>query len=83
MPIHQTKLMIANPQATGMFNPQTPVPSTSRTVIDSSSSITINPDKARPTNHQSGVLRVCTIALIFSVIDPMVWPGAITGARVG
>ena len=30
MPIHHTKLVIANPQATGMSMPQIPTPSTSR-----------------------------------------------------
>ena len=30
MPIHQTKLMIAKPQPTGMLTPQMPVPLSSR-----------------------------------------------------
>ena len=30
MPIHQTKLMIANPQPTGTFTPQIPTPFDSR-----------------------------------------------------
>ena len=37
MPIHQTKLMIAKPQPTGMLTPQMPVPLISSQVIAISS----------------------------------------------
>ena len=33
----------------------------------------------KPNHHPSDVLRVRTIALILSVTDPKVWPGAMTG----
>ena len=33
IPIHQTKLMIANPQPTGMFTPQMPVPFITSTLM--------------------------------------------------
>src|ERR1700722_1212307 len=36
---------------------------------------------AKPTNHPFEAGRVSTMALIFSVTVPKVWPGSITGAR--
>ena len=65
IPIHQTKLTIANPQAIGTFIPQIPIPRTSK--YASANIITMKPIKPTPnmTNHSSGVLRVSTTPLIF------------------
>ena len=35
----------------------------------------------KPTNHPLDAGRVSTMALIFSVTVPKVWPGSMTGAR--
>ena len=37
----------------------------------------------KPRNHPFDAGRVSTMALIFSVTVPKVWPGSITGARSG
>ena len=79
MPIHQTKLMIAKPQPTGMLTPQMPVPLMSSQVIAISSIIVSMKPTNRPKNQLYGCRRVRTIAAIFSVTVPNVCPGSMTG----
>ena len=53
IPIHQTKLTIANPQATGMLTPQMPTPF-ARQIGDGVRISTMsrqNGDRRRPTSH--------------------------------
>ena len=83
IPIHQTKLTIAKPQATGTLIPQMPTPTTSSQVTAKFSSITSANAIANPTHHARGVRRVSTIELIRSVTEAMVWPGATTGGGLG
>ena len=84
MPIHQTKLMMANPQPTGMFTPQMPMPLTSRYVErheqQRSSSRNATP---KPSYQPSGVFRVEDDRADLVGDRPKVWPGAITGGRAG
>src|ERR1043165_9394914 len=79
MPIHQTKLRIATPQATGTLTPHKPIPTNTRFVIVSSISWKSANEIAKPKNHASDVLRFKTIELILSVTDANVSPGSITG----
>ncbi len=51
MPIHQTKLMIANPHPTGMLTPQIPVPFSSSQVMAINSIIVIMKPTKRPKNQ--------------------------------
>jgi hypothetical protein len=78
MPIHQTKLMIAKPQATGMLMPQMPTPRANSQTSDSSSTMTIENETPSAPTHHSGVLPKTTL-LTWSVIEPASCPGAITG----
>ena len=82
IPIHQTKFRISIPQATGMLTPQSPMPTKRSWVIVSSISWKRMNEIAKPTNHQTGVLRFKTIELILSVTEANVSPGATTGAVV-
>ncbi len=66
MPIHQTKLIIAKPQATGTFRPQIPVPVNTSLATASWSSITRPKPIAKIGYIQRGVLPKTT-ALIFLV----------------
>src|SRR4051812_48099263 len=79
MPIHQTKLIIAKPQATGMLMPQMPTPLASSTPMAAVRTITrIDMHMTR----MSQVLptgRVSTIELILSVTVEYECPGAMTG----
>src|ERR1044072_363471 len=79
MPIHQTKLRIATPQATGTLTPHKPIPTNTRVVIVSSISWKSANEIAKPKTHASDVLRFRTIELILSVTDANVSPGSITG----
>ncbi len=79
MPIHHTKLMMANPQPTGMLMPHTPVPTKSRYTIEIIMTFTRMNAMPKPNHQPSDVLRVRTIALILSVTDAKVCPGAMTG----
>ena len=51
IPIHQTKLMIANPQPIGMLMPQMPVPLISRYVSAIISIIVAMKPRAKPKNQ--------------------------------
>ena len=66
MPIHQTKLTMSMPQATGMLMPQIPTVWTSSFAIVTKRSWSARNEIAKPTYHHFGVLRRTT-ALILSV----------------
>ncbi len=78
MPIHHTKLMMANPQATGMEMAQMPTPFRNSQVTATSSTVAPAPAKAKMANHPSGVCGVSTMRVILSVTDLKVCPGSIT-----
>ena len=78
IPIHQTKLMIAKPQATGCVMPQIPTPFRKSQVTAVSSTVAPPPAKLKRANQPIGVCGVSTMRTIFSVIDRKVWPGATT-----
>src|SRR5215470_12078091 len=79
IPIHQTKLTIANPQPMGMLMPQMPVPFMNSQPM----AMVITPVRvkaiAKPTNQPKEVGRVRTMELILSVTEPKVCPGPRTG----
>ena len=79
IPIHHTKLTIANPQPMGMLMPQMPTP----LMISQPIAIVIMPIRLKaiknPMYQPKEVGRVRTIELILSVTDPKVCPGPITG----
>ena len=79
MPIHQTKLTIANPHPTGTLIPQTPTPMVSRYAVANSKTKTRMKESPNPTYQNRGVRWVSTIALILSVTEAKVCPGSITG----
>src|SRR5215212_6957903 len=80
MPIHQTKLRMSMPQATGTLTPHTPMPTNNRFVIASNINWKSAKEIAKPKNHASDVLRFKTIELILSVTEANVSPGSMTGA---
>ncbi len=81
IPIHQTKLTMAKPHPMGMVTPQMPVPLRNRYPRAKSIIIVIMKAMPKPMNHPLVAGRVRTMALIFSVTVPKVWPGSMTGAR--
>ena len=80
IPTHQTKLMMAKPQPTGLLTPQMPMPGEKRLVTAQKNTISRLKDTANATNQNKGVRRVSTMELILSVTEANVSPGAITGA---
>ena len=78
MPIHQTKLMMAKPQATGCEMAQMPTPLRKSQVSATSSTVAPPPAKVNSANQPIGVCGVSTMRAIFSVMDRKVCPGAIT-----
>ena len=52
MPIHQTKLTIANPHITGTSIPQIPTPRKSSTVSDVNNTVVRKKPIAMPRNHR-------------------------------
>src|ERR1017187_8965167 len=78
MPIHQTKLMMANPHAPGIVTPQMPTPFRNSHVSAMISSVATPPTTASPPNQPSGVFDVSTMPAIFCVTDLKLWPGAMT-----
>ncbi len=66
MPIHQTKLTMSMPQATGMLMPQIPTVRTRSFAIVMKRPWAARNEIANPTYHHFGVLRRTT-ALILSV----------------
>ncbi|GAC1407601.1 MAG: hypothetical protein NVSMB56_20730 [Pyrinomonadaceae bacterium] len=80
IPIHQTKLTIANPQATGILMPHTPRPRYSSQDTDIIKTCNSNGEMANPVNHPMVGLRRRTISVILVVTPPSVCRGSITGA---
>src|SRR6201990_1832635 len=78
IPIHQTKLMMANPQAPGIVTPQIPVPFRKSHVQPITRPWATPAATIKPNNHPSCVFAVSTNPAIFCVTDLKVWPGAIT-----
>jgi uncharacterized protein YifN (PemK superfamily) len=72
MPIHHTKLMMANPHATGLLIPQIPVPTTTSFRIETMSKIVRRNPIPSPTYQPRGVRWVKTTELILSVTDAKV-----------
>ena len=54
IPIHHTKFVIANPQATGMLMPQTPTPLANSTATASRNSSSSDNPTAKPANQKTG-----------------------------
>src|SRR5438034_7854320 len=61
MPIHQTKLTIANPHPTGILIPQTPTPMVSRYAVPNSKTKTRMKESPNPTYQNRGVRWVRTM----------------------
>ena len=80
IPIHQTKLTIAKPQAVGIRMPQIPTPFTIRSVTTKFNSINRENAMRKPNTQPGVVPRVSTIELILSVTVSKVWPGPIIGS---
>ena len=78
IPIHQTKLMMAKPHATGCVIAQMPTPFRNSHVTATSSITVSEPKKANMPNQPSGVCGVRTMRVILSVTDLNVCPGSIT-----
>ena len=80
MPIHQTKLMIAKPQPTGMLTPQMPVPfqqQPGHRHPEHPHEQEADRRRRRTRRSAAGVSR--TTPLILSVIEPNVCPGSMSG----
>ncbi len=72
IPIHQTKLVMANPQPTGIMMPQMPTPfAKSRPTLARRRSSKVSPTE-KPANQNSGVFLVRTTVAIWSVTEPNV-----------
>ncbi len=71
---------MAKPQPMGIVTPQMPIPFRNRYPMANSIIMVTMNARAKPTNHPLEVGRVRTMALIFSVTVPKVWPGSMTGA---
>src|SRR5579863_7969670 len=74
IPIHQTKLMMANPQATGWVMAQMPTPLRKSQVTATSSTVAPAPAMPKKASQPSGVCGVSTMLDIFSVTDLKVSP---------
>ena len=76
IPIHQTKLMMAKPQATGCVMAQMPTPLRKSQVTATSSTVAPAPAMPKMASQPSGVCGVSTMREIFSVTDLKVspWP---------
>ncbi len=80
MPTHQTKLTMSQPQATGTLMPQMPMPFRNSHPTDTRKRLSSANESANAGYHHLGVF--CrTTALIWSVTELGVWPGATIGAR--
>ena len=80
IPIHQTKLTIANPHITGWSIPQMPTPSIRRYVTATVRSMTSAKLIVKPVIQRQFRGRTRTSELILSVTEAKVCPGSITGA---
>src|SRR5215467_5610722 len=81
MPIHHTKLTMANPQPMGMLMPQMPVPLMKSQPMAMVIRAVKLKESAKPMYQPKEVGRVRTIELILSVTEPKVCPGPSTGVR--
>src|SRR5579871_2274414 len=72
IPIHHTKLTIANPQATGIVMPQMPTPATNKYVTATFRRMNNRKEMPKPYSHQLGVRPDRTIELILSETLPNV-----------
>src|SRR6185437_15499244 len=79
IPIHQTKLTIANPQPTGILMPQTPTPLRNSQVAEAIRFCSTTNEIRKPKIHPSVVLRLRTMPPILSETDARLWPSSITG----
>src|SRR5580704_13014016 len=79
IPIHQTKLTIANPQPTGMLIPQIPTPlMISHVAAPISNCSTLNAIR-NPKTHPMVIFRLRTMPEILSDTDARLCPSSITG----
>src|ERR1035438_4527683 len=78
MPIHQTKLIIAKPHATGCVIAQMPTPLRNSHVTATSNTVAPPPAMPKSASQPSGVCGVSTMRVIFSVTDLKVSPSAMT-----
>src|SRR5258706_12445503 len=76
MPIHQTKLIIANPHATGMSIPQIPTPRRISHTIAPVSIITSENVMKNPSSQPAVTGHVRTMSPMWSDTDAYVWPAA-------
>src|ERR1035437_3212718 len=76
MPIHHTKLVMANPHITGVRMPQIPVPLTNSTPTASRNNSISERPIPKLINQKTGVRFVSTTVAIWSVTVPKVYPGA-------
>ncbi len=74
MPIHQTKSVMAKPQAFGIWMPQMPTPTSSRYATATRNTNTKTWLNPKTPSQPRPVGRVSTRALIFSVTEPRSWP---------
>src|SRR5690242_10862021 len=79
MPIHQTKLTMAKPQATGIMMPNRPTPTAINAAMQKNRTSTSAKETAKPIYQNRGVRPVKTIELILSVIDPKVCSPPMSG----
>src|SRR5215472_17023978 len=79
IPIHHTKLTIANPQPMGMLMPQIPVPRPNRYATAVFSIPKRDTATAKMANQKIGVCLVSTMPAMRSVAVPRSYPGPITG----
>ena len=80
MPIHQTKLTIAKPHATGTLTPQMPMPRANSQAIEVSRSSTSAKATRNPVHQKRGYGCCSGMSLIVRVTDSIVWPGAISAS---
>src|SRR5437870_5869843 len=79
IPIHQTKLTMANPQATGIMIPNRQTPIATRAAMQYRRTSTKMKDNPKPIYQNGGVRLVRTMALILSVNEAKVWHGSMSG----
>ena len=78
IPIHQTKLMMANPQPTGISRPQMPTPLRNSQVTAVNSMTQMLPANVKPKNQNHGRVGGEHDARNDIVTDLKVYPGAMT-----
>ena len=81
--IHQTYSAIANPQATGISTPQTPMPLTNSQAIATTSVRNSASAMPNPIHHQRGACDRSTRSATSWLTDRNVTPGSTIGASLG